>query len=67
MKEHELNALVGVVSDPINCVYDISSAKNIAEIQRIIQVFNINKTQKNKHKVLALKNLVTLKLVMSNN
>ncbi len=67
MKEHELNTIMGVVSDPINNVYDISDRKNLAEIQRIIRIFKINEEQNMKNKMFAIKNLATFKLVLSNN
>lgn len=67
MKEHELNTIIGVVSDPVKNVYDISSRKNLEEIQRIIRIFKINEEQNFKHRIFALKNLNTFKLVMSNN
>lgn len=67
MKEHELNTIMDMVSDPVKNVYDITTRKNIEEIQRIIRIFNINEEQPYKHKLFALKNLTTLKLVMSNN
>lgn len=67
MKEHELNALVGIVTDPIKCAYNISTHKELNEIQRIIRIFEINKEQDNKHKYFSLKNLVAFKLVLSNN
>lgn len=67
MKEHELNTIMGVVSDPIKNVYDISSRKNVNEIQRMIRIFKINEEQNFKNKLFALKNLATLKLVVSNN
>lgn len=67
MQEHELNTIMDVVSDPIKNVYDISSRKNMAEIQRIIRIFQINQEQNMKTKLFAIKNLATLKLVLSNN
>lgn len=67
MQEHELNTIMDVVSDPIKNVYDISSRKNLEEIQRIIRIFKINEEQNNKTKLFALKNLATFKLVLSNN
>lgn len=67
MKEHELNTVMGVVSDPIKNVYDISTRKNLDEIQRIIRIFNIKEEQNIKHRIFALKNLSTFKLVTSNN
>ena len=67
MKEQELNTLMSVVSDPINNVYKIESRKDLEEIQRIIRIFNIAGNQHNKHAMLSIKNLATLKLVLSNN
>ena len=67
MNEAELNAMMSVVADPINNVYKIESQKDIDEIQRMIRIFNISKAQKNKHKMLSIKNLATFRLVLSNN
>jgi hypothetical protein len=67
MKEHELNAAMSVITDPIENVYKLETRQDIEEIQRIIRIFNINKEQKNKHRMLSIKNLATLRLVLSNN
>lgn len=67
MKEAELNIIMGVITDPIQNVYKINNRKDIEEIQRIIRIFKINEQQKIKHKLLSIKNLATLKLVLSNN
>ncbi|MCI1273640.1 MAG: hypothetical protein LKG27_04300 [Clostridiaceae bacterium] len=67
MKEQELNTMMGVVADPINNVYQINSRKDMEEIQRIIRIFAIDNEQHNKHTMLSIKNLATLKLVLSNN
>lgn len=67
MQEHELNTIMDVVSDPIKNVYDISSYKNVAEIQRMIRIFKINEEQNMKTKMFAIKNLATFNLVLSNN
>ena len=64
MKEQELNTLMSVVSDPIKNVYKIESRKDLEEIQRIIR---ISENQHNKHTMLSIKNLATLRLVLSNN
>lgn len=50
MQEHELNTIMDVVSDPIKNVYDISSRKNLEEIQRIIRIFKINEETKHENK-----------------
>lgn len=67
MKEQELNTLMSVVSDPICNVYPLNSRKDIEEIQRMVRIFNISENQHNKHKMLSIKNMATLKLVLSNN
>jgi hypothetical protein len=67
MKEQELNTLMSVVSDPICNVYKCETRKEIEEVQRIVRIFNIADTQHNKHKLLSIKNMATLKLVLSNN
>ena len=61
MKEQELNTLMSVVSDPINNVYKINSYQDLAEIQRIIRIFNISEEQHNKHAMLSIKNLSMIK------
>lgn len=67
MNEAELNATMSVVADPIKNVYKINSRKDIEEIQRICRIFTISEQQGNKHKMLSIKNLATLRLVLSNN
>ena len=67
MKEQELNTLMSVVSDPIENVYRIDTYKDLAEIQRIIRIFDISKEQHNKPTMLSIKNLAALRLVLSNN
>jgi len=67
MKEQELNTMMSVVSDPICNVYKLDSRKNIEEIQRMVRIFNIADCQQNKHKLLSIKNVATMKLVLSNN
>ncbi len=67
MREQELNTMMSVVSDPINNVYKLENRKDIEEIQRIIRIFNISEEQNNKHRMLSIKNMATLKLVLSNN
>ncbi len=67
MKEEELNMTMSVVSDPIKNVYKLETRKDIEEIQRICRIFTIAESQGNKHKMLSIKNLATLRLVLSNN
>lgn len=67
MKEQELNTLMSVVTDPIENVYRINTYSDLAEIQRIIRIFNISEEQHNKHTMLSIKNLAALRLVLSNN
>lgn len=67
MTEQELNTIMGVVSDPIRNVYKLGGRKEIEEIQRIVRIFKINEEQKIRHRMFSIKNLATLKLVLSNN
>ena len=67
MKEQELNTLMSVDTDPVENVYRIRNYKDLAEIQRIIRIFNISEEQHNKHAMLSIKNLATFRLVLSNN
>ena len=67
MKEQELYAMMSVVADPIENVYKLETQKDIDEIQRMIRIFEISKAQKNKHKMLSIKNLATIRIVLSNN
>lgn len=67
MKEQELNTMMSVVSDPISNVYKFDSRKDVEEILRMVRIFDIAENQHNKHRMFAIKNLATLKLVLSNN
>ena len=70
MKEKDLTTIMGVITDPIHNVYRLDSRKDVEEIQRMIRIFNITAEQKaelRRHRMLAIKNLATLKLVLSNN
>ena len=67
MNEKQLNTVLGTISEPIKNKYDISSRKQVAEVQRIMRIFAINEEQKNKHLMLSIKNLATFRLVLSNN
>ena len=67
MNEEQLSLVLGTTSEPVNNVYRLNSFKEINEIQRLIRIFNINNEQKNKHKMLAIKNLATMRVVYSNN
>ena len=67
MNEKELNTMMSVISDPINNVYKINSVKDINEIQRMCRIFQITENQHNKHRLLSIKNLATMRLLLSNN
>ncbi len=67
MNEEELNATMSVISDPIKNVYKLDSRSAVEEIQRLCRIFDIADRQANKHKMLSIKNLATLRLVLSNN
>ena len=67
MKEQELNTMMSVVSDPINNVYKLDSRAAVEEVQRMVRIFNIASEQGNKHRMFSIKNMATMKLVLSNN
>ena len=67
MKEQELNTMMSVVTDPINNVYRVHNYAEAEEIRRMCRVFEISNSQQNKHKMLDIKNMATMKLVLSNN
>ncbi|RAI14995.1 MAG: hypothetical protein DKM22_05790 [Candidatus Melainabacteria bacterium] len=67
MKEQELNTMMSVVSDPIANVYKLDSRAAVEEVQRMVRIFNISAEQGNKHRMFSIKNMATMKLVLSNN
>jgi len=67
MREQELNTLLSIVTEPVNNVYKLDSRSAVEEIQRMVRIFNIANEQQNTHKMFSIKNLATMKLVMSNN
>ncbi len=67
MNEQQLSEVLGTISEPFNNRYRFETRKQIEEIQRICRIFKINDEQKNKHKMLSIKNLATMKVVFSNN
>lgn len=67
MKEQELNAIMNVIADPDKCIFNIHDKKLVGEVERIIRVFEINKTQSSKNRFMAIKSMFVIPLVMSNN
>lgn len=68
MNIQELNTMMSVISDPISNVYKINGWKDLAEIQRIIRIMQISTAQKeDRHVLLSVRKLASLRLVLSNN
>ena len=67
MREFELNAIMGVVADPVKSAIDVTNKSLVSDIERLIKVLAINKEQNNRHRLFALKTMGTLNLVLSNN
>ncbi len=67
MNEEQLNSILGTVSEPVQNKYKISSRKDLYEIESLMRIFAISSEQKNKHKLLSIKNLATMKVLYSNN
>lgn len=67
MRELELNTIMGVIADPEKSALNINDKQLVADVERIIRILEINKAQENKHRLFAIKNMATMRLVMSNN
>ncbi len=67
MDECVINTLFGIVSDPIKNVYNIKDKGQLAEIQRIVRIFNIAKEQKTISGQISAMGLVAFKMLVSNN
>lgn len=67
MNERELNTLFNIVTEPVRNAYVLDSVKKMQEIQRIIRVLEISKTQKESFKQISARGLVAFKMLVSNN
>ncbi len=60
MNERELNTLFNIVTEP-------DTDKQKREIQRIIRIFEISKSQQKSFKQISARGLVAFKMLVSNN
>ncbi len=67
MNERELNTLFNIVTEPDKNAYAIDTDKQKREIQRIIRIFEISKSQRNSFKQISARGLVAFKMLVSNN
>lgn len=67
MKEYELNTIMNVIADPDKCALNVQDKKLVMEIERIIRIFEINKQQPKNHFMFAIKSMIAMHLVLSNN
>jgi len=67
MNERELNTLFNIVTEPEKNAYAIDSVKKMQEIQRIVRVFEISKSQKENFKQISARGLVAFRMLVSNN
>ena len=67
MRELELNTIMGVIADPEKSALNIHDRELVADVERIVRIFEISKTQDIKHRLFAIKNMATMRLMMSNN
>lgn len=67
MNERELNTLFNIVTEPVKNAYIIDSVKKMQEVQRIVRVFEINKSQRESFKQISARSLVAFKMLVSNN
>lgn len=67
MNERELNTLFNIVTEPDKNAYVIDTDKQKREIQRIIRIFEISKSQRESFKQISARSLVAFKMLVSNN
>ena len=67
MNENQLNIVMDCISDPIKNVYKAETFKEKEEIRRICRVFEVNKQQTKKNKLLSVASLSTIKILLSYN
>ena len=67
MNERELNTLFNIVTEPDKNAYIIDTDKQKREIQRIIRIFEISKSQRDSFKQISARSLVAFKMLVSNN
>ena len=67
MNERELNTLFNIVTKPDKNAYVIDTDKHKREIQRIIRIFEISKSQQKNFKQISARGLVAFKMLVSNN
>ena len=67
MNENQLNIVMDCISDPIKNVYKAETFKKKEEIRRICRVFEVNKQQTKKNKLLSVASLSTIKILLSYN
>lgn len=67
MNERTVNTLFGIVSDPVKNAYDVKNPKHLAEIKRLVRIFNITESQKELSGEISARGLVAFKMLVSNN
>ena len=67
MNERTINTLFNLVSDPIKNAYNVKDSKQLAEVQRIVRIFNITESQKEITGKISARGLVAFKMLVSNN
>ena len=67
MNERTINTLFGLVSDPVKNAYNIKDKKQLAEIERIVRIFNITENQKEITGEISARGIVAFKMLASNN
>jgi len=67
MTEVELNALFNICPEREKNVYATNSLKNVQEIQRMVQIFNIAKKQKETTKAIGAIGLAAFRTILVSN
>ena len=67
MTEIELNVLFNITPERVKNVYNTNCIKNRQEIQRIIRIFNIAKSQRETSKSISARSLAAFRTILVSN
>ena len=67
MNEKEISAIFDITADPVKNVYLTSSKESLEELQRIVRIFAIAKSQRDTFDRIKARGLVAFRMIASNN
>ena len=67
MNEKEISAIFDITADPVKNVYLTGTRESIEELQRIVRIFAIAKSQRGTFDRIKARGLVAFRMLVSNN